>query len=443
MKKSLFFALALVSAAFASCTKESSVNCPNNEKTVSFCLNGNDTKAVFGEKSGNTYPVLWSDNDKQVKVSNSFSSSTPSTGTVTVSQDHKTAVFSVKLTQQETENNISVISPATACVSVSTSYKDFTLTIPSSQTPGATSVDESAMVLYGYKEAGATLPESIDMTMKHFTAYGCLSFTNLNLGTDNAITGVTIEADTDITNRFYFYPSTGKIEVNSGSKTVSLATTSYTNLWFAIAPCTVASLKFTVATTKGNYIKSVTVAKEFTPGHVVPITVDMTGVSPAAAKKFTKLTDVSNLEVGDEMIIVGLKGTDYFAMSLTQNKNNRGQVKVTVQENQITETDVIEVVKIEKGTKTDTWAFKATKTTGYLYAANSSNNYLRTMDTLDDNGSWKITMTEGKALILAQGTYTRNCLRYNTDGQFSCYAESSTSTKLFPVELYTYRPTKE
>ena len=74
---------------------------------------------------------------------------------------------------------------------------------------------------------------------------------------------------------------------------------------------------------------------------------------------------------------------------------------------------------------------------GYLYAASSSNNYLRTQEVNNKNGVWKITFdaTSAAASIVAQGSNSRNTMRYNSsDKLFSCYAPTSTTQK--PVYLF-------
>ena len=61
---------------------------------------------------------------------------------------------------------------------------------------------------------------------------------------------------------------------------------------------------------------------------------------------------------------------------------------------------------------------------GYLYAASSSNNYLKEKATLDNEGKWKITFDDNKATITAQGTNTHNTIKYNGSSNsnlFSCY----------------------
>ncbi|MBQ7996795.1 MAG: chitobiase/beta-hexosaminidase C-terminal domain-containing protein [Paludibacteraceae bacterium] len=70
----------------------------------------------------------------------------------------------------------------------------------------------------------------------------------------------------------------------------------------------------------------------------------------------------------------------------------------------------------------------------YLYAASSSSNYLKEKETLDANGTWSISISEGKANIVAQGTNTRNTIRHNSNSGsilFSCYASGQQDVVLY------------
>lgn len=143
--------------------------------------------------------------------------------------------------------------------------------------------------------------------------------------------------------------------------------------------------------------------------------------SAAAGDTYQLVTDASTLKAGDTVIIVA---KDYdVALSTTQNGNNRGQAAVMKDsDNTLTFSDSVQELTLRAGTKDGTFAFY-TGSSGYLYAASSSNNYLKTQTTLNDNGSWTIVIgNEGVATIKAQGTNSRNLLRYNSTSKiFSCY----------------------
>ncbi len=136
------------------------------------------------------------------------------------------------------------------------------------------------------------------------------------------------------------------------------------------------------------------------------------------------VTDVNDLKAGDKIVIVA-KAVD-FALSTTQANNNRPQTEI-VKDTDTTVTfddTLVQVITLEAGNVSGTYAFYVEgDSTGYLYAASSGSNYLRTKTELDDNGSWLITIaSDGTATVKAQGSNTRNWLRYNsTSSIFSCY----------------------
>ena len=165
-------------------------------------------------------------------------------------------------------------------------------------------------------------------------------------------------------------------------------------------------------------------------GEEASTTVALTGKAVAALEgTWILVTDASSLKAGDEIIIAS-KDENY-ALSTTQNGNNRGQVEVTKTDNTITATSEAQVLTLQAGTKEGTLALSTGD--GYLFAASTSNNYLRTETTLSDNSSWKVTIAaDGTATLIAQGTNTKNTLYYNKSSKiFSCY-----NTAQQPIALY-------
>lgn len=141
------------------------------------------------------------------------------------------------------------------------------------------------------------------------------------------------------------------------------------------------------------------------------------------------VTDASTLAEGDVVVIVA--ANEAYAMSTTQNSNNRGQQAITKKnDNTVTIDDKVQQLTLGAGTKTGTFSLSIGD--GYLYAASSSENYLRTKTALDDNGSWTITIADNVATIKANGTYTRNWLRYNSSNSiFSCYASGQGDVQIY------------
>ena len=144
---------------------------------------------------------------------------------------------------------------------------------------------------------------------------------------------------------------------------------------------------------------------------------------------FVLVTDDSQLNTGDEVIFVN-KDTqgDWLAMSTTQNNNNRGTTEVTVTPAlKVTATQETQIATLE-GDATG-WYFNVGN--GYLYAASSGSNYLRTRtEKGDDNAKATISINNNEATITFQGTNTRNLMRFN-GSIVSCYASGQS-----PVYLY-------
>lgn len=144
---------------------------------------------------------------------------------------------------------------------------------------------------------------------------------------------------------------------------------------------------------------------------------------------WTLVKDAADLAVGDVIVIVAKDAA--VALSTTQNSNNRGQEAITKNaDNTVTVNDNVQQLTLGEGTNTGT--FSLATGSGYLYAASSSSNYLRTKTTLDANGSWKITIADNVATIKAQGTNTRNLLKYNSGSSvFSCYESGQGDVQIY------------
>lgn len=151
---------------------------------------------------------------------------------------------------------------------------------------------------------------------------------------------------------------------------------------------------------------------------------------------WTLVTDASELANGDVIVIVAAS-SDY-ALSTTQKANNRGQVAITKNaDNTVTITNEVQQLTLGEGTTTGT--FSLSTGDGYLCAASSSSNYLRTNTILDANGSWTIAIASNIATIKANGTNTHNLLKYNSSSKiFSCYSSGQGD-----VQIYRKNDTRE
>ena len=169
-------------------------------------------------------------------------------------------------------------------------------------------------------------------------------------------------------------------------------------------------------------------------GATATYTITVTGTYKKANGYYALVTDASTLAVGDEIIFVNTDAQ--VAMSTEQKSNNRGETSI---EN-ATWNESGEVVKISQddvqaltlGTKDGYWIFNTGN--GYLYAASSSSNNLKTEDSADANAeaTISISISNGDATIKFQGSNTRNLLKYNTSSKlFSCYGSGQA-----PVQIY-------
>ena len=118
-----------------------------------------------------------------------------------------------------------------------------------------------------------------------------------------------------------------------------------------------------------------------------------------------------------------------------QGGNNRPAATITISEGVATvnTADVYEVV-INGPDVNGYYTIYDAREAGYLYAASSGSNYLRTREfNTDANSQWTITFgEENNAVITAQGNNTRNLMRYNSGSDlFACYTGGQQ-----PVYLY-------
>jgi len=164
----------------------------------------------------------------------------------------------------------------------------------------------------------------------------------------------------------------------------------------------------------------------------------------AAAFKLVTSTEQLQQAVGKQVLIGGyVTGDDNMYVMGTQNNNNRAAVAVSLNGkdgvlDMIARTDAHAVMQL--GKEGDNYTFYDIDEQGYLYAASSSSNHLKTKATLDANGKAAITVDADthEAAIVFQGTNTRNTLRFNagnsnTDPLFSCYSANNSQQ---PVYLY-------
>jgi len=159
----------------------------------------------------------------------------------------------------------------------------------------------------------------------------------------------------------------------------------------------------------------------------------------AKAQTYTMATSASDLQDGASFLFVGFTddGTAY-AMGYQKSNNrfalivneNGGVVTATPATDPTSQTEPFELTL---GVSNGHWTFFDALNNGYLYAAASDGNKLKTQTTLDANGEWVVTFSgNGECEPVAQGSNTRNIMRFNDSDLenvlFNCYNSSSTIT---------------
>lgn len=434
MKKLTYLiAIATSILAMASCQKEQSVTNSDNLTVVSFSTSEIQTKTAFGDKTAEgKYPTLWTGDEK---VGVAYNSGSVNKKNITSSTDGKSASFEIAFAQDAnaTSHNFYVISPADAFLGMTKDGEKGNIQINASQTPGEGTCDPAAQVIAASHKS-ETFDTQINLVFSHVTAYGNLSIVlPEEAGT---VSRISLTGSQNIAGRFYF-DFNGSLSENSASSTISLLTSKVTDIFFACAPADLSDgkLDITVTTENGTYEKSIDLTGKtlkFESGKISKFTV--TGFAKKESDEiYTLVTDASTLKMGDKVIIAAANAD--FAIGSTQNTSNRPAAAVTKKNNTIVNPGKdVQVFTLEAGTNSNTYAFNTGS--GYIYAASSSDNQLKTQTTNNDNGSWTISCTaKGVATIKASGKNTHNLLKYNNSNSsnllFSCYQKGQNDIAIY------------
>ena len=182
-------------------------------------------------------------------------------------------------------------------------------------------------------------------------------------------------------------------------------------------------------------ITATVAATETLPQGSASYTVTVTTAPVPSTDKYELVTDASTLAADDEILIAYVDDLSETCevLSTTQSTNNRpATTDVTLNEDgTLTPGTAAQVITLEVDDN-DNFLFNVGN--GYLYAASSTANQLKTENTAGDNAKATIDISqEGEATIIFQGANTRNVVRYNPNMQsgssnpiFSCYASTST-----------------
>lgn len=411
---------------------------PAASRVVHFHAQPVDTRAEFGSPDANgTRPTLWTDNDSEVKLSLNYG--TAQVATVIPSQDYTNASFDADISfPTASPYTFYAVSPASAASALSPSREAWKVTIPCEQTPTESSVDENAIIIAATSNPynSALEVENVDLFFNHLTAYGRMSLTGLPTGA--TVSAVELTTTTPIVGDWYWNTSGTAIEDYGASSTLTITTNRTSDIWFACAPVSVDNqmMTVTVTTNQGTYYKEVSFpgGASFEAGKAAVFTVDMSDATKAGG--FTLVTDASQLQEGDDILIVYRSGSK--ALGNYNNGGYRNSESVSIENNNtITSSGNATVLKLCAGTTEGTWAFKDGN--NYLASRDGSGGYiyyaLLNSSTLTNNASWTVSVDNGLATIQALAGGCTYLSLYSTSNLFLCtyYASESNYQK---VSLY-------
>ena len=431
MKKLTYIiAIATSVLAMASCQKEQSVTNSDDLTVVSFSTSEIQTKTTFGDKTAEgKYPTLWTGDEK---VGVAYNSGSVNRENITTSTDGKSASFEIAFPQDANamSHNFYVISPADAFLGMNKDSAKGHIKIETTQTPGEGTCDPAAQVIAASHKS-ETFDTQVNLAFSHVTSYG--NFSIILPENAGAVSKISLTSSQNIAGRFY-YDFNGSLEESTASSTISLLTSKVSDIFFACAPADLSggNLDITVTTENGTYEKSIDLTGKtlkFESGKISKFTVN--GFTKKESDEvYTLVSDASSLKIGDKVIIAAADAD--VAISITQQANNRAETSVTKKDNTIINPGKdVQLFTLEPGTVDNTYAFNTGS--GYIYAAPSDKNYLRTQESNDANGSWTISCTaEGIATIKANGTNSKKLLKYNsTHNLFSCYSSGQSAVAIY------------
>ena len=436
-----FFVIIAAMVTFAGCAKQE-IDAPATPetKTVQFFANSIETKTAFGTPDGTTYPTLWSTGDK-VKVLLNLESvkNTEKSVEVECSDDFKSARFAVELAQPEADTyTYYSISPSTALLGKTTDK--LYVEIPKEQTPLPTSVDMKGQLLYAASETTSTISESVELNYQHLTAYGKFSLLNL---AHESVLSIKIEApnDVNLAGKWDYFVADGSFEVRSGNgyNSITLNTTSATDIWFACAPVDMSEKKMilTVTTEQGDLVKEISFPenRKFEAGRIAKFTVDMAGIevegtdapeNPGETTSYYEKVTSATADWSGKYLIVF--GTSAHATN-TNNKDLTATTSVKITDNKIAVTEALSDAVMTVTKSGDKYHMKYPDGNYFGMARNASTSVKNAFDLT-------FTYTNSGVKISGVVSGTTYILYSNNGNYFRCYTDKTGTTGYTLPTLY-------
>ena len=296
MRKSLVFILGVFS--LVACSREVLVSEPENigdesTKKVTFHAVPMSTRAQFGEAEDGVRPTLWSENDTEVKLSLNYGSALAAG--VTPSQDFTSATFSANVNFSGVSGPYTfyAVSPSASAKALSPSREAWKVNIPCEQTPTAMSPDENAIIIAASSEefSSSQNVSDVDLYFYHLTAYGRVSLKNFTPVSGETLEAVELTFTEPLVGDWYWKcteEAGGHELIDYGtSSTVTIHTSSASDIWFGCAPVDVSGAVLVVRafTSEGVYEKMTQLPsnRKLNAGRVAVFSVNMNGAGFTAA----------------------------------------------------------------------------------------------------------------------------------------------------------------
>lgn len=329
-----------------------------------------------------------------------------------------------------------------------------TLTVPSIQTPGATSFDGSADLMTGVSVGEFTSRpaegETISMKWTRLVAHANITLMALNGVTE----GETVSSIKLTAQEGANLVGSQKVDIiantvennNSESNVIELNGVNLTidasgniEFWACFLPETLTSLSVVVETNMATYTREITgISKTFKQNARNVLSIRMNEATRVAKET----SDYSG-----EWLITGVKDEQVYAASAYVSGNNLKSVAISIENGQILEVDgiancMMTLTKIADGDYAGMYTITDVNDK-YLYAASSSGNQLKGATEVSVNAYWTVELQEnGTYSIVASKSSNRNVMQFNgndaTNVLFNCYSSASQS----PVTLYPYSMVK-
>ena len=429
----------------------------NGEINVHFKASQAETKTVFGDEATDSeghkyYPTRWSENDSQVMISLNYESGVIA-GINLEDEEGKQASFDASFSGVETQAPyvFYIVSPSEAFLWPSSERESVSVTIPGSQTPTAASLDERGQIIVAQSASLSSIPENVDVSFGHITAYGQLTLTNLSLPSGVTVKSVQIlSEDQPLAGSWYYNFQDGSIAPKETSSSLMIDASNINvaaedPVWFACAPVGSMEgkrLKISAILSNGKAkVRTITMKStaNFASGNIYVFRLNMSSAEEVDAgvtietseTVYQRVNSISNLAAGDEVIIVNSTSPTY---AMTGTGGNSGLSSVAKDASKGFTLGSDGYIRLPEGSSVQKLTVKSISGSSivlwdgsnYLYSSRNSRAQMSTFSL-----TWSISISSGSTSLYFSSGSKRYYLRYSNN-----YFNTASSSQALTVALY-------